>query len=455
MNEIEFLFELNRNDDTHISVQLYENIKKYILNGTYKYKDKLPSIRKACTILSVSKSTVISAYFQLCTEGYVNNFAGKGYFIAKISSIKEEKPVFDLRYKEKHISYINDAIDDNAFPKELWKKQYIKTLNKQDLDLTIQGDEQGEYELRSAVASFIRTHRGCKLTAEQVIIASGIQTLISMLIIMTKKKYNHAFLESPGYKKVEYIFNNYGIDVTKLSVNKDGINVEEIKAEKNSLIYVSPCYQYPLGGIMSAEKRLQLINSAHKTNSLIIEDDYASIIRYDSKPISSLQGMDLYDNTVYLGSFSKTFLPSLRISFMVIPKKLLPIYYEIKHRYTHTCSKPEQLTLASIISSGYMEKHLKKINNIYKTKNAIITKYIQKKYKNKLILQDSNSGFHIVFKCSKPININFNEELKNEFLLLETVDEDEKSIMFSFSYSGINAEEIPSTIDKLVKILEL
>ncbi|MFI3324965.1 MAG: PLP-dependent aminotransferase family protein [Clostridia bacterium] len=449
MTKIEFVFEINRNKV--ILIQIYEKIKDNILSGIYKYGDKLPSIRKASEILGVSKSSIIDAYFQLCTEGYIENIPYKGYYICKISSIKKYFSDTYFDYKQDNVIYINDAIDKNALPTEIWKKNYAKVLQDDNLDLTTLGDEQGEYELREAIADFIRTHRGCNVIQSQIIIASGIQSLLSLLIKITNYKF--AFLEDPGYKKAQYIFEDYNVDFKKIPVYENGIELKDLENKKNSLIYVSPSYQYPMGSLMPIDKRLDLINYANENNCLIVEDDYASIIRYDSKPISALQGLDIYDNTIYLGSFSKTFSPSMRISFMVLPKKLLNKYYQIKNKYTHSCSKTEQLTLARIISNGNMEKHLRKINNIYKQKNQLITKYIKENYGDKLIVKSSQSGFHLILSCKTSRNLDFTEDFKDEFLLLDVIEFKDNNLLFSFSYSGLDNDEIPNVIDKIAKIL--
>lgn len=455
MREIDYLFEIDKNSLTQISTQIYEHIKAEILSGRYKFGDKLPSVRTSAKNLNVSNSSIISAFFQLTTEGFTENVPYKGYFVCNIAKIKNEKSNYELEFIENNISYINDAIDYNAFPREIWKKNYSKILYNNDIDLTITGDEQGELELRQAIADFVRIHRGCNTSPEQIIVASGIQTLVSMLIRITSGEYSTVFLEYPSYKKVEYVFNDYKIPVKKLKVYDDGINIDELNNMKKMYIYTSPSYQYPLGNLMSVGKRYELIEYANKNNCLILEDDYASIIRYDSKPISSLQGLDIYDNTVYFGSFSKTFLPSLRISFMVLPKKCLPKYYEIKSKYTHTCSKLEQLCLAQIIKNGYMEKHLKRINNIYKQKNQLITKYIKDNYKNRLTVHNSQSGFHIILSCKTDRDISFMQDFKDQFLLIDIIEFINGNLTFLFSYSGLTLTEIPKITDIIARILGL
>lgn len=455
MKKVEFLFIIDKNSKITLVSQIYNKIKQDILDGILQYGDMLPSIRSSAEKLDVSKTSVISAYLQLVTEGFIENRPQKGYFVCKINKITSKKTRFDLEFREQNISYINDAIDKTSFSRSLWKKYYNRILLDNSIDLTNSGDEQGEYELRIAISNFIRTNRGSNCLPEQVVVASGIQTLIQILIRITENEYELAVLEYPGYKKVEYSFEDANFNIKKLPVLENGIDLKSLENIENAMIYVSPSYQYPLGKVMSIDNRLELINYAENKKCLIIEDDYASIIRYEAKPISSLQGLDSFGNTVYLGSFSKTFLPSLRISFMIIPKKYVQKYYSIKSKYTHTTSKLEQLALAKFISEGQMEKHLKRINNIYKNKNNIISAYIKKKYSNKLFIENSESGFHMIFKCNTKRKDDFIADFKDEFLSIEIIEFSNQDLTFLFGYSGLEIDEIPYVIDKIVEILKI
>lgn len=452
MNNIEFLFSIDRKSKETLTFQLYNQIKSEILSNNYKNNDKIPSVRTAVNTLQVSKSTVINAYLQLVTEGFIKNISQKGFFVCNIASFENKNTEYELNYKEKNISYINDGIDRDSFSRSLYKKYYNKVITDDTIDLTNLGDEQGEYELRNAISKFVASNRGCVCTPEQVIIGSGIQTLVSMLVRITKDDYKKVAHEYPGYKKVEYIFNDFNIPTNQIPVTDSGVDMNIISKTEDAYIYVSPSYQYPLGKVMTIDKRITLINHAKSKNCLIIEDDYASIIRYNTKPISSLQGLDSFGNTVYLGSFSKTFLPSLRISFMIIPEKYIKKYYDIKSKYTHTTSKIEQLALAKFITDGQMTKHFKKINNLYKQKNLIISNHLKNSKKLKII--NSESGFHMILSCKTYRDESFLQELKDEFLKIEIISFKNNNLTFLFSYSGLEIEEIPTIIDRIIEILQ-
>lgn len=454
MRKIQFLFSINHKEKLTLSEQTYNNIKVNILNSTYKTNELLPSIRSACAQLSVSKSTIISAYFQLVTEGYITNIPQKGYKICKINNIPSLEADKNLDFIDKNIFFINDNIDKESFSRTNWKKYYNQILLDKNIDLTSLGDEQGEFELRHAISNFVRVNRGTNCNADQIIIGSGIQNLMQILISLSKDETKKVAIEDPGYEKIEHIFEDFSYKINKIPIKNDGYDIESIKKIKNSLIYTSPSYQYPLGKVMTIDKRLTLIDHAEKNNCYIIEDDYASTIRYNARPIASLQSLDKYKNTIYLGSFSKTFLPSLRISFMILPNKLLDNYYKIKSKYTHTTSKIDQLVLAKFISKGEMNKHLKKINTIYKTKNQIISNYIKEKYSKNIKILNNESGFHMVLQCKTTKNNSFINELEDEFLKIDIISQKDNILVFLFSYSGLENDEIPEIIDKLVKILQ-
>ena len=455
MEKIQFNFRIDKKNNITLTNQLIENIKNAILKGGFKSHDKLPSIRVASNTLDVSKSVIINAYLQLVTEGFIENIEKKGFYISHIKKEVVSNLDYDLEYNEDNIQFINDGIDKNCFDNSLWKKYYNNVLFDENIDLLNAGDEQGEFELRHAISNFIKANRGLKCTPQQIIIGSGIQTLLEMIIRVVGKEYNKVALESPGYKKAKFIFEDYNFNITNLPVLDDGVDLNALEGIEKALIYTSPAYQYPMGKVMSIDKRLELIHHANEKDCLIIEDDYASTIRYEVKPVPSLQGLDFYDNTMYIGSFSKTLLPSLRISFMVMPKKYLKRYYNIKSKYTNTCSKIAQIALANFIKEGQFEKHLKRINKIYKQKNIIISNYIKNNYGNKLIIKNNESGFHMILEYKASVKIDIIKQFHDEFLNIEIINTQNNEFTFLFNYTGIKNEEIPIIIEKMAKILHI
>lgn len=441
-----------------IYIQLYEYIKSEITSGLLKPDSKLPSIREASSTLNLSKTTIENAYYQLVAEGYIENLPKRGYFVCNLSEYSFEKKLNvvknNIEEKEETI-YLNDGVDIESFDITIWKRLYNKVISDRSSNIYNNGSIQGEKLLREEISNFVNTMRGANTTSEQVIVGAGGQYLLGILIGIIKKNYSSAAVEKPGYEKAQFIFEDYSFDVKHIEVSDNGFPpISELKKSNAKVLYISPSHQYPLGNVMPVNKRMELLDYTYKNDGLIIEDDYDAIIRYDAMPVPCLQGLDKHDCVIYLGSFSKMLLPSLRISFIIIPKKLLNRYYEIKDKYTQSTSKLDQLVLANFMKEGYMVKHIRKIKRIYRKKNLMLTNSILKKFKNKIDIINSNSGLHIV--CEAKTNKDEKKIIKDCFnnkLLLNIISKKENKILFSLSYSGIDLNKTSEFTDILGKVL--
>lgn len=447
----------NKESNKALYIQLYEYIKTEITSGLLKPDSKLPSIREASSTLNLSKTTIENAYSQLVAEGYIENYPKIGFFICDLSEYN-----FDIKMDvkksfinpSKETNYINDGVDKDSFDTSTWKRLYNKVISDESTNIYNNGSIQGEKVLRYEIANFVNTMRGGHTSSEQVIIGAGVQYLLGILIGIIKANYNTVAVEMPGFDKAEYIFEDYSFNIKHIDVTDNGFSISELRNSDAKLIYISPSHQYPLGTIMPVNKRMELLDWACKNDGLIIEDDYDAMIRYGGMPIPSLQGLDKNDCVIYLGSFSKMLLPSLRISFMVIPKMLLSKYNKIKNRHTQSTSKIDQLVLANFMKEGYMLKHLRKVKRIYKKKNLLISTSFKNTFQDKLEIINSESGLHIV--CAA-VTVKSEEKLrddaKNAGILLNIISKNENKITFSLNYSGISMNKINEFTSLLEKVL--
>lgn len=438
-------------------IQLYEYIKSEITSGLLKPESKLPSIREASSSLNLSKTTIENAYSQLVAEGYIENSPKRGYFVCDLSDYNFEinsEPHKNIVSMPKEPEYINDGVDRDSFDISTWKRIFNKVISDDDTNIFTGGSIQGEKILREEIAYFVNTMRGGNTSPEQVIVGAGVQYLLGILIGIVKDDYNTVAVEKPGFNKAEYIFEDYMFNVRHIAITDNGFPVEKLIKSNAGLIYISPSHQYPLGSIMPVNKRMELLEWAYKNNGLIIEDDYDAMIRYGGMPIPCLQGLDKNDRVVYLGSFSKMLLPSLRISFMVIPKKLLAKYSSVKAKYTQSTSKIDQLVLANFMKEGYMQKHLRKIKRIYKKKNTLLVNSLKSAYGDNLEVINSDSGLHIVCEAKTgKSREKLTEGAKNSHILLNIVSIKNNKIIFSLNYSGINIDTIQDFTVLLGKVL--
>jgi len=437
-------------------IQLYEYIKTEITSGLLKPDSKLPSIREASSSLKLSKTTIENAYSQLVAEGYIENYPKRGYFICDLSEYNFEIKT-DIQKsiisQIAEINYINDGVDKDSFDISTWKRLYNKVISDDSTNIYSSGSIQGEKFLRDEIANFVNTMRGGHTSSDQVIVGAGVQYLLGILIGIIKENYNTVAVEMPGFSKAEYIFEDHSFNIRHIDVTDNGFPISALKKSDARLIYISPSHQYPLGTIMPVNKRMELLDWACKNNALIIEDDYDAMIRYGGMPIPSLQGLDKNDCVIYLGSFSKMLLPSLRISFMVIPKRFLTKYNKINFRHTQSTSKIDQLVLANFMKEGYMLKHLRKIKRIYKKKNLLISTSFKNTFHNKLQIINSESGLHIVCEANTvKSEEKLREDAKNARILLNIISKHEDKIIFSLNYSGISMNKIQDFTNLLGKV---
>ncbi|MBR1731982.1 MAG: PLP-dependent aminotransferase family protein, partial [Ruminococcus sp.] len=361
---------VNKKDNTPIYIQIYRQIKKAIENGNIKGEEKLPSVRKICVDLGVSKTTVETAYNALCAEGYIINMPQKGYFVEKgiviESKITEQKNDDIKAEKVYKYDFSGKGIDKSISNVKEWRKYVKDILNKEYL-LNTYSENQGEAELRKAISKYAFSSRGAKSEYNNIVIGSGSQTLIYILCGLLGLNKTVA-MERDSFPQAEQVFSDfeYNIKYTE-SVNK-GVSLKSLKKINPDIILINPNdSKYGTSG-MPVTRKIEIINYAIENNAVILEDDYNGELRYESHPTACLQSYGT-ECTVNIGSFSRILLPSVRISFMCLPNSLLKKYLLVKDNYNQTTSKIEQLALADYIKDGKLEKHLRKLRRYYKTKS--------------------------------------------------------------------------------------
>lgn len=382
-------------------IQLYEYIRQEIESARIEESEKLPSIRKMASDLSISKTTIESAYQQLIMEGYIYSSPKKGYYVSKIENnifLNQNNHKNQMLF-EKDCIEKDKELDKNIFDFNIWKKYTSRVLAYETQNLLTYGDKQGEYKLRREIVKYVYQSRGVICDFNQIVIGAGIQSLISILCVILKSiGYNTITFEEPGFEDPQQIFNDHKFNIKHIPLFDDGMDINILRKINPNICYVCPSHQFPTGTIMTINKRTQLLKWAYQNSSLIIEDDYDGQLRYCGKPIPALQGLSKGKNVIYLGSFSTLLIPSIRISYMVLPYNILEIYYKHKHKYNQTASKIDQLTLACFMEDGVFERHLKKIKRIYSQKNNFLLKELKDKLGNNLSIMGSESGIHMGVK---------------------------------------------------------
>ena len=404
MFEIMPAFDYTRSVPLYI--QLYQYIKEEILNGTIKPGTKLPSKRKLAQYLGISQNTIQTAYEQLCAEGYVESKPRKGMFVIRIDDnleynqmleVNQNKSVQIEKELENIINFSSGKIDLDHFPYSTWRRLTIQSLYSDQSILLSLGDPQGDKCLREEISNYLFQSRGVRCSADQIIIGSGTQYLLILLSMLIGKCCSYG-IENPGFYKARHVFKDQGIDVKPISIDENGIRIEDLKKCSVKVAYVTPSHQFPCGMVMPISRRMELLKWCEEINGYIIEDDYDSEFRYKGKPIPSLQGLDTNGHVIYMGTFSKSLIPSIRISYLVLPQSLLKKYQEHLIIYKQTVSRLHQYTLYRFMKEGYWSSHLNKMRTLYRKKENFLLSSIEKHLGENVEIIGAKSGLHILLK---------------------------------------------------------
>lgn len=414
---IELTPVLDNKNGKPLYIQLANYIKQEIISGRIKPKEKLPSKRNLSNYLGLSINTIQSAYEQLCAEGYVESKPRKGLFVTTFDNdlIINQRGLEKLESKTQKeqvnakIDFNSGKVDLERFPFAVWRKLTIQSLYADQGELFYNGNPQGEQLLREQIAAHLYASRGVRCSAEQIIIGAGTQVLIGLLCMLIGKEYIYA-LEDPGFHRTRITLQNLGVHTVHIPLDEDGLNINQLKNTNAKVVYVTPSHQFPYGMIMPISRRMDLLKWAEEKNGYIIEDDYDGEYRYKGKPIPSLQGLSTKESVVYLGTFSKSLIPSIRISYMVLPSPLMKKYQEHFTIYKQTVSRVHQDTLYRFMKDGLWQSHLNKMRTLYRKKHSTLMLAINKYFGQNVTIIGEKSGLHIVLEVKNNME---EEELIN------------------------------------------
>ncbi|MCG8485688.1 MAG: PLP-dependent aminotransferase family protein, partial [Clostridia bacterium] len=317
-----------------------------------------------------------------------------------------------------------------------------QSLNTAIEQLSSYNEPKGEIGLRIEIMKYLNQYRGIRCNPEQIIICSGTQPCLNLLCQLFKNDFNHLAMEDPGYDGARYVFENLGYQVIPIDVKRDGIDITQLARTSAKLLYITPSHQFPMGCVTSIQKRLKLLDWAVKNEGIIIEDDYDSELRYSGRPIPSLQCNDFNERVVYIGTFSKSLSPALRMSYMVLPKRLLNQYNTVFTEYESSVPWLNQKTLELFMREGHWENHLRKICLSNKKKHDLLVKTIEKCMGDRVTVHGKNAGLHILLEVHSQLKENeLIEKARNKKIKVYPVSQywirqhvyDDNFIMLGFS----------------------
>lgn len=456
--EITPYFDKNKRDPIYSQLSSY--IKREIESGRLSPGSRLPSIRYLSKYLKVSKNTIEEAYQQLIAEGYAESRPKSGIFVLPIEEVlkpKQPLTIESMNSKEQpketfKYDFQYGDIDIPSFPMKKWRKYLNETLDSLDSAGFNYGDKQGDAELRKQIALYLYRSRGVDCRQEQIVITSGTQQSISLLIHLLCLKDEMIGFEDPGYDGVRSVFSYESCKISPISLHEDGIDIETLPIGTKA-VYVTPSHQFPMGMILSIQKRKKLLNWAYQSGGYIIEDDYDGEFRYQGMPIPPLKVLDEGEKVIYLGTFSKCFLPSARLSYMVLPPELAVKYKKENQLYHQNVPSVIQKAVSRFMASGEFERHIRKMRKIYHGKHRVLLSSIENYMGNKVEIIGEKAGLHILLKVKNRRDVELIEAAglngvkvysTSAYLLNNEVITEDATIMLGFG--GLSLEDIESGI---------
>ena len=401
--------------------QLYDGYREAILDGRLRPGQRLPSTRILADELHISRIPAVMAFDQLLAEGYVESFVGAGTFVS--AALPDQRPtqagrnspsaahragprrVPPSRFQAPAEPWLelrgpfrasHPAFDE--FPAELWARLVARHARRLSPRHMAYGDPMGLPALREALATHLGTVRSVSCVPEQIMIVNGSQQALALAAQALLSAGDEVWLEEPGYGGARDALTLAGARIVPVPVDRDGLDVEAgmARARDARAAYVTPSHQYPLGMIMSASRRLQLLEWARRRGAWLFEDDYDSEYRYDGQPLSSLYGLDTDARVLYVGTFSKILFPALRIGYLVIPRDLVARLRRFRGAMDISTALLYQAVLADFIREGHFARHLRRMRGIYAERRLALEAALARELGAEPRVVGEHAGMHLV-----------------------------------------------------------
>ena len=442
-------YELKKQPGLPLYESLYRCIRADILSGKLAPGEKLPSKRALCRHLEVSKITVEAAYEQLLSEGYLRSQEKVGYFVEEVM-----RPAPAKAPPAQPAPAAEAAAETERFPFSVWSKLQREVVLDYGERLLLPMPNTGIPELRSAIAQHLGDFRGMTVDPEDILVGAGTDFLYNILIQLLGREKCYG-VEDPGYGKIRSIYRAGGVRCVHIGMDSRGVIPGAL--EDVQVLHISPSHHYPTGLVTPRERRLELLRWAESTGGWIIEDDYDSEFRFDARPLSAMYAMDP-ERVIYMNSFSKSLAPSIRISYLILPKSLMERFRRELGFYSCTVPSFEQYTLARFLSRGHFEKHINRTRRASRARrNRLLDLIRSHPMGASLTIQEQDAGLHFLLKVETDLpDSALTDALSAEgirFPALSGFYNQKKEDLHTLvvSYSGLKEETMEKALDVLYR----
>ncbi len=486
------LITIDRKNSKPLHWQLYDAYRTAIVDGKLRPGQPIPSTRVLAKELGVSRLPVLNAYGQLLSEGYFESRSGAGTVVSSllpdqfpsapsVTAVKQPAARSAARSGPRPVAQRCSLLPNREaspwlrglgafgvgqvsfdhFPLQVWSRLIARHCRNTNAESLHYGDPMGLPLLRETIASYLRTSRSLRCEADQVVIVSGSQQGLELSARVLLDPGSRVWVEDPGYRLARAVFAMNSCSVVGVPVDDEGLNVHEgvKRYRKARAAFVTPSHQFPLGVTMSASRRFQLLEWAQNAGSWIIEDDYDSEFRYESSPISSLQGIDVNARVIYIGTFSKVLFPSLRLGYVVVPRDLVDAFLVVRRAMDLGPPTFSQAVLADFIGEGHFGRHIRRMRVLYGARRRALAASIGKELGSMVEVVGSSAGMHLTVTLRSRIDdVKIAERAARQNLRVWPLslsylgEPARRGFILGFGSTAI--EEIPRAIRKLRNLLE-
>ncbi|ADV46110.1 PLP-dependent aminotransferase family protein [Nitratifractor salsuginis] len=455
------LLPLDDNAGTPLYEQLYRVLKSWIVNEA-EAGERLPSVRALAKENRLSRTTVESAYAQLYAEGYIQSRPRSGYYVAEDllsvhspHSLPSDSP--EPRSgagSESCYDFCPARLSREIFPMKLWRRLTLQAL-QEDLDMGAYPEGQGESGLRRALADYLNRIRGTRCRPDQIVLCAGFSEAVSLAAALIDLLPRTLAIEYPGYRLTEQIFTEHGYDIKWVGVGARGIDLEALESTSARVLYTTPSRQYPTGVTLPIAKRQALLEWAERNSAYLLEDDYDSELNYLHRPIPAMQGLDRGGRVLYLGTFSKSLSPALRVAYLVLPDALLERYRSLSRSHFAQVSLPLQKTLELFITGGHWERHLRRVRTLNRRRHDRMLKALQRELGDEIEILSSGGGLAIPVRPRVAIDLVKLREVAATkglrlYLASDFYGKDWEALRMGFG--GLSEEQIDAGVAELAKL---
>jgi GntR family transcriptional regulator/MocR family aminotransferase len=399
---------VDRRQATPLGVQLVRQLREMILSGRMAAGSRLPSSRALAVDLGVSRATVVDAFDQLVSEGYLEGRHGAGMFVPSgipghamavgsrgVPDRQAARSSVQARPEPQRPFQVG-AWDASLLPLANWTRRFARVWRVPSVELTGSQHPFGLRDLRLAIARHLEAWRAISVGAERIVVTSGTVDATELVVGAALPDGGAALVEDPGYPSLRHALQRQGVTIVPVPVDADGFDVAQLGSTAGArLAIVTPSRQFPLGATLPLARRLALLEWARRSDGFVVEDDFDSEYRYAGTPLPALTSLDRDGRTIYVGSFSKTLLPALRLGFVVLPERLVPAAERHLRRRGQTASLMMQPVLADFMASGDFATHIRRTRRIYARRlDALMAAGVE--LEGLLVLRPATSGMHLV-----------------------------------------------------------